>query len=198
MPVAVPRAVTASLSAALLIALAVYPLFVYVGIGRFGVAPVAGVLAVACLVRLLVLRWRGVPQVAAKELLIVCIGGIVLAGVSLLVGSPEAVRYYPVLVNAGLFTMFAASLVRPPSLVERLARVRHPELPPVAVAYTRHVTIAWTIFFAVNGGIALYTAIWTPLATWAWYNGFIAYLLIAALFGVEFLIRAAVIRKHLR
>jgi uncharacterized membrane protein len=195
---ALPRAVTASLSAALMIALALYPLFVYLSIGRFGVAPVAAALAVACLVRLIVLRRRGGQKLGSNELLIVCVGGIVLAGVSLLVDSPEAVRYYPVLVNAGLLTMFAASLIRPPSLVERFARLRHPDLPPAAVAYTRHVTIAWTVFFAVNGAVALYTAIWTPLATWAWYNGFIAYLLIAALFGIELLVRTAVIRKHLR
>lgn len=192
----VSRAVTASLSAALVGVLALYPLLVYIGIGRFGVAPVAGVLIVACLARLVVLRFRGGRQLVTKELVLMSVGGVVLAAVSLVRGSAEAVLYYPVLVNVALLGMFAASLVKPPSLVERLARLRDPELSPAAVAYTRRVTIAWVVFFALNGGIALYTVLWTPLATWAWYNGFIVYLLIAAMFGVELLIRSVVIRKR--
>jgi uncharacterized membrane protein len=64
--------------------------------------------------------------------------------------------------------------------------------------YTRRVTIAWTVFFAINGSIALYTATSSPLATWALYNGFIAYFLIAAMFGIELAIRFVVMRKHAR
>jgi uncharacterized membrane protein len=195
---AVSRAVATSLSAALVGVLALYPLLVYVGIGRFGVAPVAGVLAGACLARLVVLHLHGGRRLVTKELVLMCVGGVVLAAVSLLRGSAAAVLYYPVLVNAALLGMFAVSLVKPPSLVERLARLRDPELSPAAVAYTRRVTIAWVVFFAVNGGIAFYTARWTPLATWAWYNGFIVYLLIAAMFGVELLIRSVVIGKRPR
>lgn len=195
---AVSSAVATSLSVALVGVLALYPLFVYVGIERFGVAPVAGVLAVACLARLVALRVRGGQRLVTKELVFVCVGGVVLAAASLLLDSAAAVLYYPVLVNAALLGMFAASVVKPPSVVERLARLRDPELPPAAVAYARRVTIAWAVFFAVNGGIALYTAEWSSLATWAWYNGFVAYLLIAAMFGVELLIRSVLIGKRPR
>jgi uncharacterized membrane protein len=198
MPVAMSRAAAVALSVALVGVLAAYPLLVYVGIGRFGVGPIAGVLAVACLLRLLVLCFRGGAQPFTKQLVVVCVGGMVLAGVSLVLESETAVLYYPVLVNAGLLAVFGASLVTPPSIVERLARLRDPELPPHAVAYTRRVTIAWTVFFAVNGGVALYTALWTPLATWALYNGFIAYFLIAAMFGAELLIRSIVIGRRAR
>jgi uncharacterized membrane protein len=196
MPMALPRPVAVLVSVALVGVLAAYPLFVYVGISRFGVGPVAAVLAAACLLRLLVLRSRGGAQPFMKQLVFVCVGGMVLAVASFLAESETAVLYYPVLVNAGLLAVFAASLVTPPSIVERLARIRDPDLPPRAVAYTRRVTIAWTVFFAVNGGVALYTAAWTPLATWALYNGFIAYFLIAAMFGVELAIRSIVIGKH--
>ena len=47
-----------------------------------------------------------------------------------------------------------------------------------------------------NGAIALYTATLTPLATWALYNGFIAYLLIGTMFGAEFLVRSIVLRDR--
>ncbi len=97
--------------------------------------------------------------------------------------------YYPVLVNSALFVLFTVSLVRPPSVIERIARLRDPELPPAAVVYTRRVTIVWTVFFALNGATALYTALFTPLETWALYNGLIAYVLIGTLFAVEFAIR---------
>lgn len=194
----VSRAVAALLSAVIVGVLALYPLLVYVGIGRFGVGPIAAVLAFVCMLRLLALRSRGGRQPFTRGLMIVCAGGVVLAGVSFVLESEEAMLYYPVLMNAGLLAVFAASLVRPPSIVERLARLKDPDLPPHAVVYTRRVTIAWTVFFAVNGGIAVYTAAWSPLATWAFYNGFIAYFLIAAMFGAERAIRAVVMRKHAR
>lgn len=192
----VSRAAAASLSVALVGVLVLYPFFVYFGIGRFGVGPIAGVLAVVCLLRLLVLRARNGSQPFTRGLVIVCVGGLALAAASFVLESEEAVLYYPVLVNAGLLAVFAASLVSPPSIVEQVARLREAELPPHAVAYTRRVTIAWTVFFAVNGGVALYTAAWTSLETWALYNGFIAYFLIAAMFGVELAIRSFVIGKH--
>lgn len=192
------RAVAAALSAVLVGALVLYPVLVYLGIGRFGVGPIAAVLAFVCLLRLLVLRSRGGSQPFTRGLMVVCVGGIILAGVSFVLESEEAMLYYPVLMNAGLLAVFAASLVSPPSIVERLARLKDPDLPPHAVVYTRRVTIAWVVFFAINGGIALYTATSSPLATWALYNGFIAYFLIAAMFGIELAIRVVVMRKHAR
>ncbi len=44
---------------------------------------------------------------------------------------------YPVAVNLGLLAVFGYSLFHPPTVVERLARLREPELPPPAIAYTR-------------------------------------------------------------
>jgi uncharacterized membrane protein len=192
------RGVAALISAVLAGALVLYPVLVYFGIGRFGVGPIAAVLAFVCLVRLLVLRSKGGPQPFTRGLTILCVGGIILTGVSFVLESEEAMLYYPVLMNAGLLAVFAASLMSPPSIVERLARMKDPDLPPHGVVYTRRVTIAWTVFFAINGSIALYTATSSPLATWALYNGFIAYFLIAAMFGIELAIRFVVMRKHAR
>ncbi len=64
-------------------------------------------------------------------------------------------KLYPALVNAVLLAVFATSLLRPPSIVERLARLTEPHLPPAGVAYTRGVTQVWCGFFAVNGTLAL-------------------------------------------
>ena len=76
------------------------------------------------------------------------------------------------------------------SVIERIARIREPALSPAAIIYTRHVTMVWSVFFVLNGAVALYTAVATPLKTWALYNGFIAYLLIGALFLAELAVRS--------
>jgi uncharacterized membrane protein len=51
------------------------------------------------------------------------------------------------------------------------------------------VTQVWCVFFALNGGVALVTALWTSAATWSLYNGFVAYLLMGLLFAGEYAIR---------
>lgn len=184
------RTLATFVSVAVVIALASYPLLVYAAIGRFGPGGVAAMLAAVCLVRLVVLRWRGGPSFGGPYLELVCVGGVVLAAVSFWLDSTGAVLYYPVLVNAALLVVFAASLVSPPSVIERIARLREPALSPAAVVYTRRVTIAWAVFFVLNGSAAFVTARFTSLQTWALYNGLIAYVLMATLFGIEFAIRS--------
>ena len=181
-------------SAAVAGVLVLYPILVYLGIGRFGPSAIAVLLIAMCLLRLLVLWVRGDWSFAARQTALITAGGILLAAASLLLGRADAMLYYPVFVNASLCFLFSWSLVTPPSAIERIARLREPDLSPAGVRYTRRVTIVWIVFFVVNGAIALYTATLTSLATWALYNGFIAYLLIGATFGVEFLVRSIVLR----
>ncbi|MCM2209714.1 hypothetical protein MYF61_29305, partial [Klebsiella quasipneumoniae] len=81
--------------------------------------------------------------------------------------------------------VFGWTLRYPPTLVERLARMREPDLPPSGVAYTRRVTQAWCVFFVCNGTIATITAFAANDRVWALYNGAIAYGLIGAMFAGE-------------
>lgn len=165
-----------------------YPLLVYWGLGRF--EP----------------RWMAVPlvgmavvrAVATRERvwLVTAAGALVLAGTSMLGNHALPLKLYPVLVNTMLLAVFATSLVYPPSVIERLARLREPELPPSGVAYTRRVTQVWCGFFVVNGSIALGTALWASDATWALYNGLIAYGLMGVLFAGEWLVRRRVRASH--
>jgi uncharacterized membrane protein len=193
---AATRTIVSGFSAFVAGVLVLYPILVYVGIGRFGPSAVAVLLIAVCLLRLLVLRVRGDWTLVAKQTALISAGGVLLAAASLLLGKADAMLYYPVLVNATLCFLFSWSLVSPPSAIERIARLREPDLPPAGVRYTRRVTIAWIFFFVANGSIALYTAMLTPLATWALYNGFIAYLLIGTMFGAEFLVRSIVLRDR--
>ena len=102
---------------------------------------------------------------------------------------PVWVLAYPVAVSSVLLLLFAGSLLRPPSIVERIARLQTPDLPPAAVTYTRHVTRVWCGFFIINGGISAWTAIAASREAWLLYNGLISYLLMGALFAGELLVR---------
>ena len=114
---------------------------------------------------------------------------VVLATATLLVNDERLLLLWPVGINLGLLLLFGASLLKPPTMIERFARLLHPDLPAEGVRYTRRVTQVWCAFFIVNGSIAAYTALATSREAWVLYNGLIAYLLVAALFCGEWLVR---------
>ncbi len=123
-------------------------------------------------------------------------GALLLAGVAVWSNALLPLKLYPVLVSLVLLGVFAYSLIAPPTVVERLARLREPDFPPAAVAYTRRVTQVWCGFFVLNGGIAFATAWWASQAVWSLYTGVIAYVLMGILFGGEYLVRLRFRRLH--
>jgi uncharacterized membrane protein len=100
-----------------------------------------------------------------------------------------AMQAYPPILNLCLAATFGWSLFRPPTAIERIARLRRPNLPPDAVAYTRGVTWMWTIFFLANACVASICALFFSVAIWTLWNGFIAYIVIGALFAGELMVR---------
>ncbi len=115
---------------------------------------------------------------------------LVALSVAVWFGNDEHVlRLWPVGMNLALLLVFGASLRWPPPMIERFARLLHPDLPPEGVRYTRRVTQVWCAFFVLNASIAAYTAFATSRETWLFYNGLIAYLLVGALFCAEWLVR---------
>jgi uncharacterized membrane protein len=158
-----------------------YPFAVYAGFGRVGPWLLAAGLAL-----LLVLRaWAGRDPVW----LAAAAGVFALGAASALGGTAVPLKLYPVLVSATLLLVFGVSLARPPTVIERIARLAQPALPPEGVAYTRRVTIAWCVFFVANGAAALATALWASDELWLAYNGFVAYLLMGLMFAGEWLVR---------
>jgi uncharacterized membrane protein/acyl-CoA synthetase (AMP-forming)/AMP-acid ligase II len=107
-----------------------------------------------------------------------------------------ALRAYPICVNLGLLASFGWSLHRPPTVVERLARLSDPKLPDRALPYIRKVTAAWCVFFGLNAAVSLGTALWAGDRAWALYNGGIAYAMMGLFFAVEWLLRRSVRRRH--
>jgi uncharacterized membrane protein len=98
---------------------------------------------------------------------------------------------YPVAVNAGLLTSFGATLLNPPSMIERIARAMGDELDERGRRYVRRLTMVWCAFFLANGLIALGTALYGSPKAWALYTGFVSYLLAGALFFGERVVRPA-------
>jgi uncharacterized membrane protein len=103
--------------------------------------------------------------------------------------SQRALLLYPVLVNGVLFSFFFGSLYGERTMIERFARLRTPDLTEETIVYTRNVTKCWSIFFVFNGSIAYVTGHYFSLDVWVLYNGFIAYLFMGLMFGIEFLVR---------
>ncbi len=116
-------------------------------------------------------------------------GTLLLAALAFSSNATLPLKLSPVLVNGSLLVLFATSLRWPPSIAERAARIRYPDLPADLVTYTRRVTQAWCVFFGSNALVALWTAVLAPDRIWFYYNGVIAYILAGLMFAAEFFTR---------
>ena len=99
---------------------------------------------------------------------------------------------YPVFVSLVFFAVFTFSLVYPPTIVERIARLEDPNLPPKGVIYTRKVTLVWCGFFLVNATLSLLTIWHGDPWLWSLYNGCIFYVLMGLLMAAEMTVRRKV------
>jgi uncharacterized membrane protein len=168
-----------------------YPFLVY-----FGLRTLPPGLVALSLVALLVVRVAVGSRKSARDFVPYLIAGVVV--LILAVRSPVfGLKAYPVLVSLGFAAAFAYSLMWPPTIVERIARFQHPDLPLAVNSYLRKVTIAWLMFFIINATISAATAASGSLRLWTLYNGLISYLVMGVMFAGEFLIRQHV-RRRLR
>ena len=101
-------------------------------------------------------------------------------------------RLYPVVMVAIALVAFAVSLFRRP-LVETIACRMGERLDARGVDYCRNVTRLWTAFLAVHLAVTVAT-VFASDEVWAVYNGFVAYVLMGALFLGEWLYRRRVRR----
>ena len=161
-----------------------YPFLVYAGVSRLQPQWLALLLGGMALLRAFASRTAFWWAAAA--------GAGVLAALGFAGNSLMPLKLYPLLVSSVMFIVFAVSLVRGPSAIERIARLAEPDLPPEGVAYTRRVTQVWCGFFVVNGLVSLATALWGSNEVWALYNGLISYGLMGLLFAGEWLVRRRV------
>ncbi len=170
---------------------AAYPLLVYVGLRLTSPAGLAiGLLCVLGL-RLLLDR-RGAARPFAPAFWVAAGGALLFVALSPLAG----LQAYPILVSLAFAGLFGHSVWRPPTIIERIARAREPDLPPSATPYLRAVTLVWLGFFLANAAVSALTAMSGSLELWTLYNGLISYAIIGALFAGELIVRPLVRRRQ--
>ena len=160
-----------------------YPLAVYFGVHYLEPWTIALVLAILLLGSLI----SGATNKVGGQWLSIL--AVLFCAATVWSNNKISLLFYPALVNVSLLIIFSASLFFPPPVVERLARMQNPDLPPKGVLYTRKVTQIWCAFFLLNGLTAAATAVWGSFAFWTLYNGLLAYILMGLLMGAEYWIR---------
>ncbi|PHM69834.1 hypothetical protein [Xenorhabdus kozodoii] len=120
---------------------------------------------------------------------ILSIAGITLGLTSLFLRNHQLLMYYPVVVNAVLLILFSRSLRYGTPIIEKMARIKEPNLPPKGIIYTRKVTYIWCLFFIFNGSVSLGTCLYNNMTLWTLWNGMASYLLIGLLISIEWLVR---------
>lgn len=172
---------------AVLVVLA-YPFIVFFGLQTFEPRQMV-------LLLLLLAACRVMGGQAQDGMFFYWLGALALAaGFTLVLNSSAGLLFYPVLMNIAMLVFFAGSLVRPPTVIERIARRQEGQLSDEAISYTRKVTGVWCVFFLVNALISTMT-VFADRNIWLLYNGFVSYVLMGILFVVEYLVRQRV-KKH--
>lgn len=152
--------------------------------GRMGII---GLLSLS--IAIAAVRLRGAQSGQRLQVLAMPGALALLAGASLMLDDHRFVLALPVLVNLILLSTFASTLWSDTPLVERFARMQVDDLSSAELTYCRSVTVIWSLFFIVNGGIAGILAWLSPVSWWALYTGLISYLLIGMLGAGEYIVR---------
>lgn len=164
-----------------------YPFIVYFGLTHFD-----STVVMFFIITLLTIKGLTEKQHNTRKVIFVAVFGVLV--IAYFWGNQQGLKLYPVLVNAAMLLLFTSSLYAKQSIIERMARLKEPDLPDSGVRYTRKVTMVWCVFFILNGLIALFTALWASNEIWLFYNGFLAYVLIGMLVITEWIVRYRV--KH--
>lgn len=178
------------LNSILLIASLGYPFLVWFSLDKLQPRLLALMLAALLMLRL----WSRSRAASRGEFWMAMAGTVLLLTVALF-NRTDGLLIYPVFVSLAFFTVFAYSLIFPPTVIERLARLEFPDLPPQGVAYTRKVTVVWSAFFLGNAAISTATVWYGDYWLWSLYNGLIFYVLMGLLMAVEMTIRRRVKAK---
>jgi uncharacterized membrane protein len=150
--------------------------------GLLAILPLA-----AALVWFLGRSWRGRLGLTALALAAGC-GLVAWQGAS---ANPAWVYLLPQLgVYLFLLWLFGRTLMPGrEALVTRLARSVHGTLPKEIERYSRHVTMAWCLFFAGMALTSLLLFVLAPLAAWSVFANLLNVPLVVAMFLAEYLYR---------
>ncbi len=191
-----------------------YPFLIYAGL-RWGSPRILALLVAILLVLRVILLFGGrraprpgeaplpdgTPQPEARAAhLRSLIFPIALVGAVIAVAAASNDGVYflfmPILINAALLVSFGRTLLSGPSMIETFARLQVSSLSDEELLYCRRVTFLWCAFFVLNGAVTYALALFASLEQWTFYTGFLAYLLIGALFLCELIYRKWRFRRY--
>lgn len=161
-----------------------YPFAVYFLRGSISAANF--VLLALCLLMLRLVTLR--PATARLWTPPLLVAAAALGG-TLLLDAEIAEKAYPALMSLTAAFAFAWSLRHPPSLIERFARLRRPDLPLEAIAYCRKVTLIWVVWLLINAAVASILALRGDLGFWTLWTGLISYFVTGLLVVSEIAVR---------
>jgi len=174
--------------------LLLYPFLIYFGLREFQPRILSCILLVIATLRFV--SWKTKDNGHQKTIrLSWSIVALVVILFTIVTGQKIGLYLYPSLVNFTLLILFYSSILNPPTIIEQIARTSSDEIPNHLVSYTNKVTYAWCLFFILNGLISI-ISIFLSEEWWLFYNGFLSYVLIGCMFGVEYLCRKRVLRKQ--
>lgn len=117
------------------------------------------------------------------------VSAFVLVLIGLLLNTVQPLLLVPVVINSTLLVSFGATLWAGPPLIERFARLQHPDLTAAEIAWCRGWTKVWTLFFATNALVATLLGLTNRLQWWAVYNGLLTYIVMGGFFVGEYSVR---------
>jgi uncharacterized membrane protein len=160
-------------------------------------APMGFFLALGAVLLLFMLR-AGPPQTDLERLThgfgpmlvgSMTLGIIFVLGGLYLKGNGQLALALPALNNLAFLLVFAGSLAIKRPIIQRFARLFHPDLSEPELVYCTHVTWLWSGFFLLNIIVTLSLAIWAPLHWWTLYTGAASYLIAGTLGLGEYVVR---------
>lgn len=163
-----------------------YPFVIYFWGDQISPATLA-----ACIILLLVIRaavhyrkrTQGFSECAMSLTIALMMGGLCFWD------SEKAALFYPVMMSLSFAFLLGWSLLYPPTLIEKFARLIEGDLDAHGIEYTYKVTVVWLIFSLLNAAISLFTVLINDPEIWLLYNAFISYALMGLLMGGEYLFR---------
>lgn len=175
---------------------ALYPVLVFCGLRFWGLSPrkLSLLLLLLAAFHFFSMSQKGISKISHAREILFFLFLVACGGTAFALDNAFVLKFYPVLVNAGLLVFFGATLFCGPSLAFRLATLSDRRILQSAdrfyvERYCNRVTLAWCIFFVFNGLAALWTVLFADERIWSLYNGLVAYILLGIFFMLEYGIR---------
>jgi len=173
-------------SVIVLILIILYPVIAYVSIDSLGIRTasliILALLLGSTLVKVLTTRSLWGP-------LFLQVGAVaVILGIGCFIEDPFYMKLVPTLIALSAALNFFLSLRKTP-VIESLARMQKPDLPPEEVKYTRRVTHLWGWIMIADTAICLFAALQGSLRVWLLLCFPVSYILIGLVFCSEYIYR---------